>query len=154
MYKQIIPQLITLSMAAWVSCAHGSPVALAGNADPVVEEFVGLLNEARRSAGCAALVWDADIAAIARAHSADMVRRGFFSHDNPDGVDPFERLRAAKIDHRASAENILEGATSGRRAFDLWMGSPGHRANMMNCAMTHHGVGRVDSWWTHVFVRR
>jgi len=154
MHKQTILLLITLALAAWVSCAHGNPVALSSDADPIVADFVELLNDARRAGGCPGLAWDDDIAGVARAHSVDMIRRGFFSHSNPDGDDPFERLTRAKVTYRAAAENILQGATTGRRAHDMWMGSPGHRANMMNCALTHHGVGRVDSWWTHVFVRR
>jgi uncharacterized protein YkwD len=154
MQRRTIPLFAVMALAAWTSCAHGSPLSPDQDADPVVADFVERLNRERRDAGCAALAWDDDVARVARAHSADMVRRDFFSHSNPDGDDPFERLASAKIAYRSAAENILQGATTGLAALDLWMGSPGHRANLMNCGMTHHGVGRVDDYWTHVFIRK
>ena len=115
-----------------------------------IEQFVTLVRSARSQAGCSELVWDARTASVARFHSGDMLRRGYFSHTSPEGVDPFERLRAAGVAYSAAAENIAYGARNGEEAFRQWYGSRGHRRNMLNCHYTRHGVGVVGDRWTHV----
>jgi uncharacterized protein YkwD len=104
--------------------------------------------------GCAALRWDGPTAAVAQAHAEDMVRRDFFSHTNPDGQTPFDRLRAAGVTYMAAAENIAYGYSTGAGVLEGWLGSTGHRANIENCAYTHHGVGKAGTHWTHLFLRR
>lgn len=115
-----------------------------------VAEFVELARSARRDAGCPDLTWDARAAGVAMAHSADMLRRGYFSHDSPEGVGPFERLRKAGVTFSAAAENIAYGAWTGAAAFQQWIRSPGHRRNLLNCRYTRHGVGVAGDRWTHI----
>lgn len=121
--------------------------------DPVVVSFTNLMNAVRADAGCGELAWHPEAAAVAKAHSGDMSQRSFFSHTNPDGKGPFDRLAAAGVRFRAAAENILSGERTASRALELWLGSAGHRANLLECSYTHHGVGRVDGYWTQVFLR-
>ena len=71
--------------------------ARSGLDDPEIREFIRLLNARRQVSGCPELKWDDRIAAVAQAHSRDMVRRNFFSHENPEGEDPFDRLEKAGI---------------------------------------------------------
>jgi uncharacterized protein YkwD len=118
-----------------------------------VAAFVSLANEHRIAIGLAPLAWDARVAAVAQAHSQDMVDRGFFGHTNPDGLDPFERLTAAGIGYTYAGENIAYGFPSASSVLAAWLNSPGHRANIENPNYTHHGVGLVNTHWTHVFIR-
>jgi uncharacterized protein YkwD len=83
-----------------------------------------------------------------------MVARGFFSHTNPDGLSPFDRLNAAGVDFTAAGENIAYGYPSASAVLSAWLGSSGHRANIENGNYTHHGVGLEGTHWTHVFIRR
>jgi len=121
--------------------------------DPMVQEFVRLVNAKRRSMGCAELKWDSRVAVIALDHSADMVSRHFFSHTNPDQKGPAERLQESNLDFSSAAENLVRSAKTAREAFDAWLGSPGHRRNMLDNRFTRHGVGRVKDRWTHVLIR-
>jgi uncharacterized protein YkwD len=79
--------------------------------------------------------------------------RGFFSHTNPDGLDPFARAAAAGLDARA--ENIAYGQPDPASVMDAWMNSPGHRANILDCSLTRLGVGMAEGaggpWWTQLF---
>jgi uncharacterized protein YkwD len=52
-----------------------------------------------------------------------------------------------------AGENIAWGTGSGDQAFDMWINSAGHRANIENCSYTHHGVGLLDGRWTHLFLQ-
>jgi uncharacterized protein YkwD len=118
-----------------------------------ITSFVQLLNDHRTSLGCPALSWNDEVAAVAQAHSEDMVARDFFSHTNPDGDSPFDRLHAAGISYTAAAENIAYGYPSAEAVLEAWLGSPGHRANIENCSLSEHGVGLDGTHWTHLFIR-
>jgi uncharacterized protein YkwD len=130
-----------------VACGDSNPEIPAD-----VEKFVSLVNAHRVTVGCAPLEWDGRVADVAEAHSEDMVARDFFSHTNPDGDSPRDRLSDAGISFRLAAENIAWGYASAEAVLSGWLGSSGHRANIENCALTHHGVGLADWHWTHLFV--
>ena len=113
-------------------------------------------NAQRAAAGLPPLAWDEAASQAAFAHSADMRVRGFFSHRNPDGELPFDRLIAVGITYWTVTENILYWDDIGPAdAIHLWMESPGHRANILNQHVTHVGIGMhtdgETSWWTQVF---
>ena len=82
-------------------------------------QVLSLVNAERAAAGCGALVADTGLASVARAHSADMRDRDFFSHVNPDGLDPFDRAERAGLDARA--ENIARGQQDAADVMDAWM---------------------------------
>jgi uncharacterized protein YkwD len=118
-----------------------------------VETFVALLNDHRAGVGCPALEWNDAVAAVAEAHSDDMVARSFFSHTNPDGLSPFQRLSDAGVAYSAAAENIAYGYPTASAVLSGWLNSSGHRSNIENCTLTEHGVGLRDTHWTHMFIR-
>jgi len=119
-----------------------------------VIQLVDLVNDHRSGEGCDPLTWHAGAAAVATAHSTDMRDRDFFSHTNPDGESPFDRMDAAGVEWNGMAgENIAYGTGSGSQAFNMWINSAGHRANIEKWSFTHHGVGLVDGRWTHLFLQ-
>lgn len=122
-------------------------------ANPDIAAFVTAMNQYRSSVGCPVLAWNANVAAVAQAHSQDMVVRDFFAHTNPDGQSPFDRMAAAGITFSGAAENIAYGYASGDAVLAGWLGSPGHKTNIENCGLTEHGVGLSGTHWTHVFIR-
>ena len=85
-----------------------------------------------------------DLDAVARAHSADMVRRGFFSHDNPEGWNWVDRMRGAGVQGFAMAgENV--GQTNrgdpNREILNGWIVSPDHRQNLVARPYNATGIG-------------
>lgn len=103
-------------------------------------EMLGLLNQERKKRGLAPLRQDVALTAVARAHSADMFKRGYFSHSTPNGVDPFQRLRKAKVHYLFAGENLALAPTLSRAHTGL-MNSPGHRANILHTAYGKVGIG-------------
>ncbi|NJC72079.1 CAP domain-containing protein [Planosporangium thailandense] len=112
-----------------------------------------LVNQARATAGCAALTADPRLTAAARAHSADMARRGYFAHDTPDGVTVGARITAAGYRFSAAGENIAKGQQSASAVMRAWMNSPGHRANILNCRFRHLGIGLTRQGSTPVWTQ-
>lgn len=116
-----------------------------------VENYVFLLiNNERSKFGLSALVMDGSLRTIAGTHSEDMLARNFFSHRNPDGISFQERItRSYSGPFSQAGENIWTGSgydssnsqRLARMIVDRWLSSPGHRANMLNPAFTHTGIG-------------
>jgi uncharacterized protein YkwD len=117
-------------------------------------EVVRLLNVERRRAGCAPLRIDRRLTVSARRHSAGMAAAGSLSHTSADGTSPWERMEATGY-RDGGAENIGRGYTSPDEAVRSWMGTGGHRRNILNCELRATGVGAVQGtdgpWWTQDF---
>jgi uncharacterized protein YkwD len=107
------------------------------------EKMLELVNEERAKEGIAPLKADPQMARVARAQSKDMFSRGYFAHVNPDGKNPFDRMRDAKIKFSAAGENLALAQTLEIAHTNL-MNSPGHRANIMNPAFGRLGIGILD----------
>jgi uncharacterized protein YkwD len=105
--------------------------------------MLDLVNEERRTRGLRPLRADPEAAAVARAHSIDMFRRGYFSHVTPEGANPFERMRRAGLRYFAAGENLALARSLGMAHQGL-MHSPGHRANILRPAFGRVGIGIVD----------
>ena len=140
---------LLLVVAAVGAVAYVGPIG--GDLDPggvetTIEERT---NEERRAAGVGAAGHDADLAAVARAHSRDMRDRGFVNHTNPDGAEPQDRADAAGLDCFVG-ENIYqaprgalassEGALAGH-VVRAWLDSPGHRETLLDDRYARQGVG-------------
>ncbi|MFN8471257.1 MAG: CvpA family protein [Anaerolineae bacterium] len=107
------------------------------------EQMLSWVNDERRAAGLPPLVMDESLRQLARQHSQDMLRRGYFSHYTPDGQSPFDRMRAADISFAAAGENLAEAPTL-RVAHRGLMNSPGHRANILSPSFSRVGIGIID----------
>jgi uncharacterized protein YkwD len=90
------------------------------------------------------LQWDPRLAAVARAHSEEMARNDYFSHQGLDGSQPDQRVSEARIPWLATGENIARASTVAQ-AEAMFMDEPkfqqNHRGNILNTRFTHIGVG-------------
>ncbi len=110
-------------------------------ADPAILQAV---NAERTAAGRAVLQYDAQLEAVARAHGEDMERAGFFSHTGSDGSDIGDRLRRGGVTVCFAAENIAQGQRNLTEVMRSWMGSRGHRRNILHRRAETVGVARVS----------
>ena len=106
-------------------------------------EMLRLLNRDRRRRGVPPLKWCSKCAAVARAHSRDMYRNGYFAHVNKRGLDPFERMRRAKIRYAGIAGENLAIAPTVAEAEAGLMKSPDHRENILRPQFEEVGIGII-----------
>lgn len=121
-------------------------VVRAGDDDPLPQlerQMISLINQERGKRGLKPLAADPELTAVARRHSSDMLLRRYFSHINPEGQGPFERMRTAHVAYRSAAENIALAPTL-EMAHTLLMGSQGHRENILFKGFGRLGVGIID----------
>jgi uncharacterized protein YkwD len=102
------------------------------------------------------LKWHLGLTAVARGHSADMLKRQYVDHISPDGVTAAQRLTRYGIQYLACGENIgvVYGAASHNEAgiYEIqhkFMNQPhkfsNHRGNLLNPLWTHVGIGLAYS---------
>ena len=106
-------------------------------------KMLELVNRERIKAGLRPVKNDPEMTVVARTHSKDMFARGYFAHDNPDGKDPFDRMRDHNVKFRAAGENLALAQTL-EIAHNNLMNSPGHRANILKPEFGRLGVGILD----------
>jgi uncharacterized protein YkwD len=105
---------------------------------------IRLVNDLRREHGLSQLNELESLSAVARAHSEDMARRGYFRHVSPEGHKAEDRVRAGGLRYRSLAENIQLNRgweEPARKAVDAWLDSPGHREAMLAPEFLETGVG-------------
>lgn len=129
------------------------------NAASYEQQVLTLTNAQRAAAGCPALVMNSTLSGVARSHSQDMAAKGYFDHNSLDGTTPAQRLTAAGYTYRQMAENIAAGQSTPADVMTSWMGSAGHKANILNCSLKELGVGFATggpygTYWTQDFGTR
>lgn len=117
-------------------------------------EVIRLVNQARAQNGLKPLTEHWELSRVARYKSQDMVDRRYFDHNSPTYGTPFQMIRAFGLTFRTAGENIAYGARTPQAVVDMWMNSPGHRANILNSAYTQIGVGYIaqGNYWTQMFI--
>ena len=101
---------------------------------------LALVNAARAQAGCAALQTEPHLKAAALAHAKDMAEQDYFGHEGKDGSHFTARVRRAGLNMGAGAENIAAGYKDPEKVVSIWLQSPGHRKNMLNCRYKRTGL--------------
>jgi uncharacterized protein YkwD len=103
--------------------------------------LLAAVNAQRRKAGAPPLRSDPALDKAAQKHAEDMLARGYFAHESPNGTTVRERAREAGYDWRGIGENIADGQFSVDEVMDGWMRSPEHRRNILDKSFTDLGVG-------------
>ena len=107
------------------------------------KQMLDLVNQERVAAGLSPLQPDPELTEVARKHSSDMFARGYFAHDTPEGLSPFDRMREAKVQFSTAGENLALAPTI-PVAHNGLMNSPGHRANILRREFGRVGIGVMD----------
>lgn len=104
------------------------------------QKALDLMNADRIANGLPTLKVNNQLVGLAERYAQDMINRGFFSHYDPEGRSPFDRMKQAGISYRSAGENLAinRNVTAAETAF---MNSPGHRANILNPSYTEIGIG-------------
>lgn len=146
---------VLTSQGADGSLSASSSRALAANSKPfpiaTLERYMlELVNADRKANGLEAISMSSSLSNVARAHAEDMVKRRFFDHVNPDGVNPMGRAQAAGI-NAPVAENIatksaLTSPTEMVKGCQQMMmneppNQPNHRGNILGPRWVCVGIG-------------
>lgn len=121
-------------------------------------EVFRLTNDERAIHGLPELAWNALLFDAAHSHSVDMATHDNMSHTGSNGSRPSDRISDSGYEFQAYGENVAYNYANPAAVVAGWMGSPGHRQNILNENFCELGVGLAysdanDPYWTQNFAR-
>jgi uncharacterized protein YkwD len=142
-----------LGYARWAEQVLKDPPDGIRFADWLSQRMLEITNERRGEAASPLrpLEEDSGLGRTARAHAVDLLQHGYLDHLDPHGRSASERVGI--LDRRfvgTVGENLAEHVGTqaemlpeplARRIMDGWMGSSGHRHNLLSPDYTHQGIG-------------
>jgi len=171
LFRRLVPVVIA-GLTLGAACApapSGAPAAApatdppAGVAAPAeaglapwAADMLSQVNAQRSANGAAPLAPCAALARAAQSHTEDQAAHHTMTHTGSDGSNI--SVRAARVGYTGwsgLAENVAMGYPSVTAVMTGWMNSAGHRANLLNAAYNHIGLGLAydgaTPYWTQDF---
>jgi uncharacterized protein YkwD len=158
------PDRVLLVWLLVVACGCSSPSSptgvesAGGSISAAANEIASLTNAERRQAGLTPFAVNGALMQAAQIHADQMASVGQMAHSLPGAryPEPADRLAAAGYRWQAYAENVAYGQGSPAAAVNAWMGSSGHRANILNPGLTEIGAAMAlgsdgRPYWVQVF---
>lgn len=140
-------------LLATVVAGHGAALSAPKPDLPAVAtRIVAATNEFRRAEGRPNVAVNATLQKAAREFAAYMAEHDKYGHE-ADGRTPAKRTEANGYQHCIVLENIASSFSTAsfttenlsRKLSEGWKNSPGHRANMLDAAVTEIGVAIAQS---------
>ena len=128
---------IVLFGASWFQT-----ILLSGNnfAAVISAVLVDLANADRQDSGAGTLAVNDKLTAAAQAKANDMATKGYFSHNGPDGREPWIWIQKAGYDYQYAGENLAIQFSDSIAVERAWLASPSHRANLLNEQFSEIGI--------------
>ncbi|MEE6283185.1 CAP domain-containing protein [Georgenia sp. MJ170] len=120
------------------STAATAPPASSPAADEYAVELVALTNDVRRDEGLEELAPSECAREAALERAAALVGAEELEHA------PLGPVLERCAPQTTAAENLVNSAATPAEVTDAWLGSPGHRANIVDPALTEIGIGCVE----------
>lgn len=131
----------------WLRLRRPDPPIVPDDPPPQGDEAAKCIefqNAERKKRGLEPLVGDDCLAGQAQTHAEWMRVNRRMTHDGFSG-----RLRACG--RGAGGENVAAGYSSGSSVVSGWMGSSGHRANILKAGYKAIGVGFDGGYWCAIY---
>jgi uncharacterized protein YkwD len=110
-----------------------------------ITELLSVTNSDRGNNGVAGLALNSQLNQAAQAKANDMVARNYWSHNTPDGQEPWVFINNAGYKYQKAGENLAYGFITSDDTVAGWMNSPPHKENLLDGAYTEVGFGFANS---------
>jgi len=104
-------------------------------------EVATLTNKERTQKDIPVLQRNSLLDQAAQMKAQDMAANGYYAHVSPDGVTPMHWVEKAGYKYLIIGENLVVNRTDAEQVVDAFMGSPGHKANILRTDFTEIGIG-------------
>lgn len=144
-YWPYLPMLLIVGLGLMINSAWSHNAVLGTKSDFSAATLLKATNAERLKNNEPALTLNAQLSAAAQAKAEDMVQKNYWSHNSPDGKTPWTFIDAAGYQYRSAGENLAYGFSNANESIAGWMGSPEHRANILDPSYQNVGFGVVSS---------
>lgn len=94
-------------------------------------DLTAVTNQKRAQNGLGPLTLNSKLNSGAQAKSQHMVTHNYWAHTAPDGTEPWYFFDWSGYNYVHAGENLAYGFADSAEIVDAWMGSAGHRANIL-----------------------
>jgi uncharacterized protein YkwD len=151
MFRRVAVLAALTVLAGPAATGSARPQGAVSPSGSVQAALVRQLNAFRAAHGLSRLQLSSGLNAAAAAHSLQMARMGYFSHNSANGRSFSQRVASyyPARGYRAWSvgENLVYGSPDlgAARALRLWLGSAPHRANLLNPRWHDLGLSAVHA---------
>jgi uncharacterized protein YkwD len=121
--------------------APSTPPVEASTATAAEKAVLAAINRTRASYGLTTLAPSNALRELSLEHCRDMVNRHYFNHITPDGLAPYQRVRAANVAFSACGETSHYPDVRPMSAIADWLRHPGGKSQLLDARFTLAGVG-------------
>lgn len=114
------------------------------------KNIINLTNQTRRNLGLAELNTNIKLMSAAQAKAEHMSAQQYFAHVSPTGVTPWSWIRSTGYAYQFAGENLAVHFVEAEDVQQGWLGSPTHRANIVNPRFAEIGVGVANGVYDNV----
>ena len=140
-YFPYLPMTIILFLSIVLSGYKPHRGVLAYATEMSQSTLLSATNNQRNANGRKPLTLNSKLSQAAQAKANDMVARNYWSHNTPDGQEPWVFFANAGYQYIKAGENLAYGFLTSSEAVTGWMNSPSHRENLLDADFTEVGFG-------------
>lgn len=134
----------------------GEDASTPSDSDAFDQQILDLVNQERAKVGADPLSINEQLDQAADLHSQDQAGMNNSTHMGSNGSDFTARIGDAGYQYSTAAENVAAGQIDAADVMASWMGSDGHRANILNADFEDIGIGSATGddgsiYWTQNF---
>lgn len=146
-YWPYVPMLLIVMVGLFLgSPARTNPSGVLAYATEMSSSgLLSATNTKRAANGKSALSINGALNSAAQAKANDMASRNYWSHNTPDGKEPWWFIDNAGYSYLKAGENLAYGFSTSSETVTGWMNSPAHRDNMLDGSFSEVGFGYVNS---------
>jgi len=101
-------------------------------ADLTKTNLIELANTTREYFGFQPLKENTALDEAAYLKAKDMIEKGYFAHNSPEGITPWSWLKKSGYNYRSAGENLAIGFLESEQVHQAWMDSLLHKKNILN----------------------
>ena len=136
---------LALAVPLSVSAEMRTPYRTATSVSLSADALVRAMNRQRAAYGLEPLRLNSRLSQAANDRVGDMMRKRYFDHVSPDGLNPFTWVAKHGYRYSIVGENLAVGYPNAERVVAGWMSSPGHRANILQSRFDEIGIAYDDA---------
>lgn len=107
------------------------------------ENFLLTVNRNRMSQGLQPLRQSQKLQEAARAKAQNMLREGYFSHNSPAGITPWDFIKLTGFSYQFAGENLAMNYTDPQELLQDFLLSPTHRENILSPLFSETGIAVI-----------
>lgn len=144
-YLPAILMVISAIIISGLRLPTGHQATLAYATEMSQSSLLRSTNEQREAFKKPILTLNNQLSAAAQAKANDMASRNYWSHNTPDGNEPWIFVDQAGYKYQKAGENLAYGFSTSNQVVVGWMNSSTHKANLLDNSFSDVGFGFANA---------